>query len=473
MSSAPVLTQCLSYLTMPIISRIFSPSMFGVFNLYTSIVDPLGSISTLGYHQAIILPKQEKDADRLFFLSILLGLILCFLLIAVLFILKFFQIKIANFDSIQPFLWLIPISVFLHTLSVILSSWNQRHAHFIFIAISKILSTLVNKVSLLIFGFIGMASGEFLIIGLLLGSITLVLIQGFNFLRKAYFSFTNIKVLYLKNLLSKYKNFPLYVMTSDLLFRITNSLVIIFMVYFFSDEIAGLYGMALMIAGVPSILIGSAIGEVFYQRASIEKKNKDNNHAYLKLFNVLTTISILSFSFLSIISEEVFEFLLGESWLIAGQYAKILCFSNGLSFIFFPFSSSLFRVYDKQQNMFISQCLLIIFSLASIVFGGVYKNINLFLILFSLSNGIIIFIYGIKSLKLVGILSKHLLAIMLKKIVFASPFIFSLIIIKRYLDLHVITLLILCIFLFILYLIFQLIIDKTLQDLFKDYKTRS
>ena len=64
-----VIAQAVGILTMPIVSRIYSPADYGIMAVYASVIAILGELSSFRYHLAIPLPKRERYANALVILS--------------------------------------------------------------------------------------------------------------------------------------------------------------------------------------------------------------------------------------------------------------------------------------------------------------------------------------------------------------------------------------------------------------------
>ncbi|OYT14961.1 MAG: hypothetical protein B7C24_15535 [Bacteroidetes bacterium 4572_77] len=60
--------QAIPFLLEPVISRLFLPQEFGVFELYVAFVTIIGSIATLRYEMAIVLPAKNSNAFNIFVL---------------------------------------------------------------------------------------------------------------------------------------------------------------------------------------------------------------------------------------------------------------------------------------------------------------------------------------------------------------------------------------------------------------------
>ena len=71
LSSSTVVASAVGLLTLPIITNIFAISDLGRYQLLVSIVAMLGVIASLRYDMAIILPKEDAVASKMFKLSFL------------------------------------------------------------------------------------------------------------------------------------------------------------------------------------------------------------------------------------------------------------------------------------------------------------------------------------------------------------------------------------------------------------------
>ena len=165
MSSAPIITQIISFLSMPIIARLYSPVNFGLFNLLGALVGPLLSFSNLGYHQAIVLPKNNQDAVNLVYGNLAISIITSTCILFLLLIIPesiWFNFKV---DLLITFWWTIPLTVLLHGINLTFTGWNQRKTNFKTISASRVINSIANKAYLLVFGFAGYATTGSLIFG--------------------------------------------------------------------------------------------------------------------------------------------------------------------------------------------------------------------------------------------------------------------------------------------------------------------
>ena len=69
--SANVMAQVLGLVVYPILTRMYAPEDFGLLNLFLSIGGVLAILSTAEYYYAIVLPKEDKDAENVLGVGVL------------------------------------------------------------------------------------------------------------------------------------------------------------------------------------------------------------------------------------------------------------------------------------------------------------------------------------------------------------------------------------------------------------------
>ena len=403
LSSAPLITQVLSFLVLPLITRIYSPFEFGIFNLYTSFVGIFAVFCGMGYHQAIVLPKKNINAFILFLVTILLTTILSIFLLSATYLVPEYIYEIFKINDLFNYRYYIFLGIFLHGLYVTFLGWHIRFSNFGIISLSRVLRVFSNKLFIILIGIAYFVKAENLIIGEILGTTIVCCIMIFysDFFKYFNFNFKFFKKESLK-LIKRYKQFPIYSVSNDLLYRFKTALIIILITYFFSLEIVGNYGMALMILSIPTTLLGSSISEVFYQRISIEKDKTIIRLLSLRLFKTLCFSSFYIFTFLAFFSPEILPFFLGEKWTEAGLLISILCLATIVEFIFSPLLS-LLKILNKQQILFYFQFLITAVSGLTILIGGIFDNFIISFFLFSFFTALISLLLGLYVFKLVNI----------------------------------------------------------------------
>jgi O-antigen/teichoic acid export membrane protein len=120
------LSQLITFMLMPILSRLYSPEDFGIYAFYTSMITLLVVFSTGRYELAIPLPKEKSDAWQILLLSFL---ILTGFSALVFFLVMFFNQPIVDFlgrPNLKNWLYLLPVFVFLTGAYNIFTLWFHR-----------------------------------------------------------------------------------------------------------------------------------------------------------------------------------------------------------------------------------------------------------------------------------------------------------------------------------------------------------
>jgi O-antigen/teichoic acid export membrane protein len=119
----------------------------------------------------------------------------------------------------------------------------------------------------------------------------------------------------------------------------------------FSAEVAGLYGLTIRMLGIPAMLIGQAVAQVFYPTAAAEKDDHKQRRLVEQLSSVLLTISISIFAIVFSHAPILFTWVFGAEWQTAGEYAQWLAPWMLLSFVSSPLSSFAL-VKSRQRTIF-------------------------------------------------------------------------------------------------------------------------
>ena len=423
MASAPLCTQILGIILMPIITRLYAPDVYGVFHLYGSIVMPIAVFANMGYSGSIVLPQRDEVASNMFCVNLIFTVLIAVLTITFIWLGSGFVLRWLKVPELSIYLWLIPINVLAHGLYLSFRFWNVRGTRFGRIAISRISNAVVNKGVLIGAGFSGFATIGSLIIGGIAGSLTMSAVLGGRIWQESGQLFKrSIRWHNIVQGIKRYRKFPMYNLPTGLLSRLSGSIPILLFAFYFPKSVVGYYGLGLAVLSVPANFIGANIGEVFYQRAA--KKRHEGTIAALveKLFKQMAWMAMLPFLVLAIIGDSIFAFVFGVNWSEAGVYAQILSFKIFISFITSPVLS-LPTILEKQEINLILRIAITITSIISIIVGGLLNNIYVALCLLSLLDGLVFLGFGLFMIRHVGIPLSRIFSILLKCFVSCVPII--------------------------------------------------
>lgn len=311
--------------SIPIITRIYTPSDYGLLALYISITSILASLTTLKYNTAIPLPKLDALAINLLALSTLL--LISFLIILSLSLFLFGEVILHWFDMSELFnwWWLIVLGVAGSATYEIFSLWATRKRQYKVIAKTQFIQSLTGNIAKIVLGLlafktIGLITGQFLAQSAGLMGLIKESIKDFKRLIPDI-SFKRIKLV-----AGYYREFPYFRLPSQALLQISSNAPVLMMAVLYGKEVTGQLSLAIMAVSLPTGLIGQAMAKAFYAEIAVIGKRdlvriKDLTiDVQKKLFflGVPLTITVMLFA------PPLFKLVFGPEWEVAGRYTTIL-----------------------------------------------------------------------------------------------------------------------------------------------------
>jgi O-antigen/teichoic acid export membrane protein len=163
---------------------------------------------------------------------------------------------------------------------------------------------------------------------------------------------------------------------------------------------AGFYFLVLRVLHAPLSLISSSITDVYKQKLTDPKTELSHHKVlYKKLFIFSILIGIAPFLFFMKFGVDIFIFIFGEEWGIAGEYAIILAPMFFIKFVANPLSYFLY-VYEKQEMDLIGQIFFVLATITSLFLTETVRDAIIYL---SISFSVIYVFYLIYSAKLAGV----------------------------------------------------------------------
>lgn len=336
LASGTATAQLLTLIFLPVLTRLYGPEAFGIYGTFMAFFLILAPLSVLSYSIAIVLPKSDEEAKGLMVLSVVIGLIVFFL--SLLFFMIFME-KLAILLKLELSPWalfFIPFALLFYGVHQVFNYWFLRIGRYKMLGFFSAFNSLINNIAR--FGFYYIApTGFALIFCGVLQYFTHVLMM----FRSVYISSRSVVMplsyKYLIYLAVKYKDYPLFRTPQLLINSLSNSIPVIVIASLFSQEEVGHFTLAWSITSAPALLIGQAIGSVFYPEIAkkINAGNKVNN-LLAKLFSILASISFFPFLVMFMFGDVIFTMGFGNNWLMAGQYASYLTVAVFLGLVHRP-----------------------------------------------------------------------------------------------------------------------------------------
>jgi O-antigen/teichoic acid export membrane protein len=370
----------------PILTRLYTPEDFGLFGIVVALSAILSIISTMKFDVAIIHPKDNYDADQLFFVSILLSILFTILLYIVIY--GFYDIleSYIKDKELSFLLYMYPLLILIMSVNNTFNLWLNRNKKYKQMSVNKILhSSSIALVSLLL-GYLSFNS-----FGLILGFISGHLFVFIVVLVKYYSVLNPPSFLIMRRLFFAYKNYPIVALPISLANTMAMQMPIILINKIFIASSSGYYYLVEKVLAAPVVIIGNSIGSIFRQKAQEDKHKYGNyNSIYKTTFKKLFFMGLPIFTIVSIYGREIFIFAFGSNWVEAGLYAQILAPMFLLKFSVAPLLPSIY-ISNKLKEALQGQVIYTIMIVLSLYLGYYNQDIIVSIICISLS-GIIFYL---------------------------------------------------------------------------------
>jgi O-antigen/teichoic acid export membrane protein len=249
-----------------------------------------------------------------------------------------------------------------------LNYWNTRTKHFSHLSIARVASALTNTSGSLGTGFASHATGGALIIAQLGGqAVAATLLGGQIWRGNGRFIFRNLSWRKIRANAKRYRHFPIYSTWTAFLNSSSLHFAPLALAALYGAPTAGLYALTLRVLGMPSSLLGNAIGTAFLSRAPAARRDGQLAALIQGIHRKLTILGIPPLAVLLFAGPDLFSLVFGEQWNKAGQYAQWMAPWIYLQFQWSPLST-IVTVLELQKEALISQVLTFSCRLASLIF---------------------------------------------------------------------------------------------------------
>jgi O-antigen/teichoic acid export membrane protein len=339
MFSGNGLALIIPFIMAPFISRIFTPSDFGAFELFVRIMGLVAIVGSLRFELAILLPKDRTEVLAL--VKLCLRILVIVTIVSSALILPFRnQIGgLLNNSELPDLLWLLPIGVFSLGAFNIMNQYLIKSQSFKEAAIEKVVSSSSNNLSKFLLG-LSLPNAFSLVIGQIIGPVlSLFAVLRLKSIRAMLAEVFRLPIS-VKSLFKKYRDFPL-INTFHAFFHEGQHTVLLFLISAYYGEYAlGLFGFAFRYLRVPLTVFGTSIGQVLNEQWSRDlNENRPIKNSLVKIVLLLGAAALIPFTVLFFYGEPIFTFVFGADWTEAGVYAEILAPWLLINFMTSPISS--------------------------------------------------------------------------------------------------------------------------------------
>jgi len=363
--------QVLNFFFTAFLTRIYSPSDFGLLSIYISVSSLIGVFSAGKYDVAIVVSKDREQSISLVQLCFFITLLFSILTLGIVVFFKTLIISHLDHPEIYNWFYFIPLTLFFTSATQTIWMWNVREKNFKDLSVIRFIETIFNGGTSIILNFLGA-------IGMLFGTL---------FSQMASFLYLVIKLLsrekvnpfrFEKDALTKnailYSEFPRFNILQGFTDMLLITGIIVVGSNFFSVYVIGIYSLCMRVLQLPMGLIVKPIAHVFFAEAS-EKHRRGDDFYELTKQTVLRTAFFASIIplILVIAGPFLFGLVFGQSWRESGVYAQLLSLWIFLDLVKAPIAQ-IPAIIGKQKEVLYCTILITLSLLLVIALAGYFEH---------------------------------------------------------------------------------------------------
>lgn len=312
--------QAVTFAFSPLITRIYSPEVFGLQGVFLSLISILSPVIALRYPMAIITAENEADAGRMARLSLVVAFIVSCLLGLVLLVAQGPVLRMVGAEALGALIWLLPLALFCVALQDVADFRAARAHQFRLVGLVTVAQAFLTNLARVLGGLVAPVAGMLVAVTSIAPSVQAALLTiGNRRPRPPRPALTRADAI---ELLRNHKDFPLYRVPTDVLNAASQSVPVILLAALFTPAAAGLYVLTRSVLNLPSNIIGAAVGNVLYARfAELSRSGRPLMPLLLRSTAALFALAPFIIG-LAWFAPAVFALVFGEEWREAGYYAQ-------------------------------------------------------------------------------------------------------------------------------------------------------
>lgn len=337
-----VLAATIGVVVTPILSRLYSPTEFGVFGVFAAALSLVVVISTLRYDWAIPAAPDDREAASILVVAIaaVAGTSIICGLLAATGVLGLLISEARDYSMMLA--WALPLGMAAAGTYAAFSSWMIRRRNFSTLGRTKITQSVSMLGTQLALGVMG-AGSVGLIIGQIAGSGAGIIRLGRQILKNDGSAFADLPSAHLRATATAYRNFPLLSGPAAFLDALTGALPLLVLASRFGAATAGQFTIVQRVIMAPLALLTTVMAQVLFgELAAIRRTNAATMQAvFSRRLRQIFMLTSLLVAMMVIVVPIALPVILGPRWDDATTYFLILSPMLLLNIVAAPFHAPL------------------------------------------------------------------------------------------------------------------------------------
>jgi lipopolysaccharide exporter len=337
--------QGIALLLSPILTRLFDPADFSVFEQYALLLSVFTVVVTGKYEFAIMQPKSREDARHIAGLAMKIALYSC----SVLLLMSVIPLLLSSSffaEELTCWLWTLPIALFAMALFNVINFWFSREKNYKVAATSKLLYSASGEPLKILSGVIRPGVGG-LILGTVAGHLAAAWYSWRKFIQAESKAFRDLSKERMKELAREHRDYPRFAIWGGILNNLAQWAHVAVFIFFYGEKALipiGFIALSRRIFFNPLGILSSSYGQVFYQRISEIESSTELRSFYVKNFLRFLLFASVLVVVIQVLPANTLGIVFGEKWTDALIYLKILSYWYALNFVISTLSFIFYRL---------------------------------------------------------------------------------------------------------------------------------
>lgn len=346
LTGGTVFAQGLMVLSLPVLTRLYTPEDFNLLAVYVSVLGLVTVVSCLRYNIAIPLPEEDADGMALLVVSLLAALVISLLCALPVFLAPDASAALLGQPRLTPFLWMIPVGILIASTYNALQYWASRKKRFGLVTKTRVTRAIGGVGTQLGFG-AALTSPFGLLFGHMIYGGLGIYGLGRDLLRKDRACLSLVSVTRLTTQALAYRRFPVYSVPEALFNTAGIQLPVILIAAHAAGPEAAFLLLAMRVMGMPMGLIGSSVSQVFLAEAPERLRNGTLGAFTRRTMWTLFKTGTPPLALVGVLSPFLFPWVFGQEWARAGWLVAWMTPWFVVQFVASPVSM-IFHVAGKQ-----------------------------------------------------------------------------------------------------------------------------
>lgn len=334
------LSQLIMAASLPIVTRLYRPEDFSVLALFTAIMWIVSVAACLRFDIAVPIPEDEVEAVNVLALALFFAALVSLALAAPVLIAPAAIAAALGRPAVAPYLWLVPVTIFLPAAYSALQFWAVRHKAFRPVAVTRVAQATAAAGTQIGLGFAG-AAPLGLLIALALNSGAGVLGLLWHFVRRDRTLAAEVSPARMRDAFRQHIRFPKFSALEAICNSASIFLPVVLIAAYAPAAQAGFVMLAMQVMQAPMSLIGNAVAQVYMSQAPAEHRAGSLGVFTARILGGLMRTGVGPLLFAGIVAAPAFAIIFGAEWREAGLLVAWMTPWFVMQFLASPVSMSL------------------------------------------------------------------------------------------------------------------------------------